>query len=216
MKITKVDALKIDSLLKQRSIDNIYFEDFVNLFGKNKYKNRDYLEYYINLIENFLNKDEIQYKQFNKYLFLLSTFFAPGHPSYNIDLNRIRNLYFKYKEFLERTNSEVNEDTEEYFKKINENLGNDLENDAIDKNENTQDGQNEQQALIESMQKTISENDKVASKQEKKIQSLEEKNKEKREKIATLQKTIRGFLKSSYPKKRKDFYGYMPISCKSI
>lgn len=198
MKISTVDALKIDKLLKERAYGNVYLNDYYNLFGKNKYKSEDYLEYYTTHLSKLLDKDTIQYNHFNKYLYVLFSFFSYGNFNYKFDGLRIKELHNKYRLFLERTNTDIDSTTEEYFSKMDEIIDKSIKvNEDADKEE-TEDKKVDSfvDTSVKVDKKTDKEDeDKEIEEQNKKIAKLEKEKQEKREKILELQREIRKYKK---------------------
>lgn len=221
MKISTVDALKIDNLLKDRAFGDVYLNDYFNLFGKNKYKSEDYLEYYTTHLSKLLDKDTIQYNHFNKYLYVLFSFFSYGVFNYKFDGLRIKELHNKYKLFLERTNSKLDPTTEEYFSKMDIIIDKSIKaNEKSDKEETEDKSADEsdtqvQEIKTQSVDKSDTQHEEIKVKNEdlekenhdlkvkskelqreaNKVPKLEKEKEEKRKRIVELQREIRKYIK---------------------
>ena len=72
--ITSVDKIKIKEYLNKHASGDLYYDDFKEIVNRKKCTDKDLLEYFIICSEQFLEKQNISFKLFLKYLELTRIF----------------------------------------------------------------------------------------------------------------------------------------------
>ena len=187
--LTVPQKMQIGKFLRNHSIDNIYYYDFINIIGKKDCNYQDILEYLLEFVNTKLKELELNENLLNKYLVLIYNFLSYWDTNIELDSKIVSNTLLIKTNYLNNENK-----TEELTTNIN-NIINILNNKfKINTNNEDINKINDLTLKVNDLEKELNDKIILIKKYETKLlklNKLETNNKEKDKTIKELKSNIK-------------------------